>query len=71
MPPPILTEEIISHSTNVHVIPASAEIAYRCKLLRTGTLVSLSGSLVEAVATDWEGGGTYSAVLTPEMVPAN
>jgi hypothetical protein len=48
MPPPIPTEETTSHSTNVHVIPASAEIASRCKSLRTGTLVHLSGNLVEA-----------------------
>jgi hypothetical protein len=48
MPPPIAKEEIISHSTNVHVIPATEEIASRCESLRTGTLVHLSGDLVEA-----------------------
>ena len=48
MPPPIAKEEIISHSTNVHVIPATEEIASRCKSLRTGALVHLSGDLVEA-----------------------
>ena len=48
MPPPIAKEEIVSHSTNVHVIPATEEIASRCESLRTGTLVHLSGDLVEA-----------------------
>ena len=48
LPPPIPKEEIISHSTNVHVIPATAAIAAQCKSLRTGELVHLSGDLVEA-----------------------
>lgn len=47
---PIPREEIISHSTNLHVIPATHEIESRCKLLRAGTLVHLSGDLVEATA---------------------
>jgi hypothetical protein len=48
LPPPIPKEEIISHSTNVHVIPATAAIASQCKSLRTGELVHLSGDLVES-----------------------
>lgn len=47
-PPPIPKEEIVSHSTNVHIIPSTSEIASRCKSLRTGSLVHLSGDLVEA-----------------------
>ena len=50
MPPPILQEEIISHSTNLHVIPSTREIDSRCKSLRAGALVHLSGDLVEATA---------------------
>jgi hypothetical protein len=50
MPPPIAQEEIIAHSTNLHVIPATPEIASRCKSLRAGALVHLSGDLVEATA---------------------
>ena len=50
MPPPISKDEIISHSTNLHVIPATPEIASQAKSLRTGTLVHLSGDLVEATA---------------------
>jgi hypothetical protein len=46
--PPITPEEIVSHSTNVHIIPSSFAIAVRCKSLRTGTVVHLSGDLVEA-----------------------
>jgi hypothetical protein len=50
LPGPLPKEEIISHSTNVHVIPATPEIAARCKSLRSGELVHLSGDLVEADA---------------------
>ena len=48
MPPPIPKDEIVSHSTNVHIIPATSEIASRCKSLRTGAIVHMSGDLVEA-----------------------
>ena len=61
MPPPIAKEEIISHSTNVHVIPASPQIAAECKSLRTGALVHLSGDLVEATAP---GLGTWRSSLS-------
>jgi hypothetical protein len=46
--PPISREQIISHSTNVHIIPATKAIAARCKSLRAGSLVQLNGDLVEA-----------------------
>ena len=46
--PPIPKEQIISHSTNVHIIPATLAIASRCKSLRAGSLIHLSGDLVEA-----------------------
>ena len=46
--PPIPKEEIISHSTNVHIIPSTPAIASMCKSLRAGSLVRLSGDLVEA-----------------------
>jgi hypothetical protein len=48
--PPIPQEQIISHSTNLHVIPSTREIESRCKSLRAGALVHLSGDLVEATA---------------------
>jgi hypothetical protein len=46
--PPIPTPEIISHSTNVHIIPSTPAIAAQCKSLRTGALIHLTGDLVEA-----------------------
>jgi hypothetical protein len=52
MPPPISKDEIISHSTNMHIIPSSPAIASRCKSLRTGALVHFEGDLVEAIAPD-------------------
>jgi hypothetical protein len=48
LPPPIPAEEIVSHSANMHIIPATPEIASRCKSLRAGSLVHLVGDLVEA-----------------------
>ena len=48
MPPPIPAEEIVSHSANMHIIPATPAIASRCKSLRAGSLVHLVGDLVEA-----------------------
>jgi hypothetical protein len=53
-PPPISEEQIICHSTNVHVIPSNAEIASRCKSLRAGTIVHLAGLLVEASGPEIE-----------------
>lgn len=50
LPAPLPKDEIISHSTNVHVIPATPAIAAQCKSLREGALVHLSGDLVEASA---------------------
>src|SRR3954463_4552714 len=41
LPPPIPLPDIISHSANIHVVPATPEIASRCKSLRPGTLVHL------------------------------
>jgi hypothetical protein len=61
MPPPIPKEEIISHSTNVHIIPSTSAIASRCKSLRTGSLVHLSGELVEATGP---GIGTWRSSLS-------
>jgi hypothetical protein len=51
-PPPIPKEQIVSRSTNVHVIPATPEIASFCKSLRRGELVRLEGTLVEATGPE-------------------
>jgi hypothetical protein len=48
LPSPIPPDQIVSYSTNLHVIPATEEIARRCKSLRAGALVHLGGELVEA-----------------------
>ena len=46
--PPIPNDQIICHSTNVHIIPSTPAIASMCKSLRAGSLVHLTGDLVEA-----------------------
>jgi len=48
LPPPIPKEQIIVHSTNLHVIPATPAVASFCKSLRQGELIHLKGTLVEA-----------------------
>src|ERR1044072_8968357 len=49
---PIPKDQIISHSTNLHVIPASAAVASFCKSVRQGELVHLEGELVEATGPE-------------------
>ncbi|HEV3410629.1 MAG TPA: hypothetical protein VG095_10060 [Chthoniobacterales bacterium] len=56
LPPPIPREEIVRHSTNLHVIPRNHEVAKACAGLRVGELVRLEGVLVEATGpkvTTW------------------
>jgi hypothetical protein len=52
LPPPIPREQIVSHSTNLHVIPATLAVASFCKSLRQGELVHLEGELVEATGPE-------------------
>ncbi len=52
LPPPIPKEEIIRHSTNVHIIPADRAIARACKSLRAGELIRFEGQLVEATGAE-------------------
>ena len=59
--PPIPKNQIISHSTNIHVIPSTTAIASQCKSLRTGSLVHLRGELVEATGP---GIGTWRSSLS-------
>jgi hypothetical protein len=61
LPPPIAQNEIISHSTNVHIIPATPELKKRAEALRAGVLVHLSGELVEA---NGPGIGTWRSSLS-------
>ena len=60
-PPPIPKDQIISHSTNLHVIPATPAIASFCKSLRQGELVHLDGELVEATGPEI---GTWRSSLS-------
>lgn len=60
--PPIPQGEIISHSTNVHVIPATATVDSFCRSLRQGALIHLEGELVEA--TGPEIGSVWRSSLT-------
>ena len=48
LPPPIPQEEIVRHSTNIHIIPENDKIASACESLRGGELIHLEGELVEA-----------------------
>ncbi len=61
LPPPIAPDQIVSHSTNLHVIPANDEVARHCRVLRTGALVHLSGELVEARGAEL---GTWRSSLS-------
>jgi len=60
-PPPIPKDQIISHSTNLHVIPATPAIASFCTSLRQGELVHLDGELVEATGPEI---GTWRSSLS-------
>lgn len=60
-PLPISQEDIIAHSTNMHIIPSNPAIAAKCKSLRTGMLVHLDGDLVEASAPSYS---TWRSSLT-------
>ena len=48
LPPPIPATDIVTHSANMHIIPATPAVEARCKSLRAGSLVHLIGDLVEA-----------------------
>ena len=59
--PPLAPDQITSHATNLHLIPANNAIASRCKSLYTGELIHLSGVLVEATGP---GIGTWRSSLS-------
>jgi hypothetical protein len=50
--PPIPVSEIVRHSANMHMIPSSPEIEERLERLRTGSVVSLRGKLVQVDSSD-------------------
>lgn len=47
MPPPVPELQIISHSSNMHMIPAKKSIARALKKLREGDIITLRGYLVD------------------------
>lgn len=49
---PIPRKDIISHSTNMHILPANDEVARRIKDVRAGHVIHLKGKLVGIVARD-------------------
>jgi hypothetical protein len=49
---PIPKQEIITHSSNMHLIPANSEIRSKIKQARKGSLVKFSGYLVKVVCDD-------------------
>ncbi len=59
--PPIAREEIISHATNLHLIPSTPALAKRCRGLRAGELIHLRGLLVEATGPEI---GTWRSSLS-------
>ncbi len=49
---PISTAEVITHSANMHMIPATPDVEEELKDLRRGDVVDLSGYLVEVKGND-------------------
>ena len=53
--PPIQPSEIVEHSANMHMIPASDEIKSRLDKVREGQVVAITGYLVRVQAPDgWQ-----------------
>jgi hypothetical protein len=50
--PPIPAGEIVTHSANMHLIPATGSVAKRLSSVRTGNLVHFKGYLVRVEAPD-------------------
>ena len=60
---PIPREEIETHSANMHMVPADALIQRQLEQVRPGQVVTISGQLIEAQATD---GWRWRSSLTRE-----
>jgi hypothetical protein len=58
---PLPSEEIVSHSANIHVIPSTAEIKKQLRALRSGDIAELDGDLVEVQTAD---GGKWTSSLS-------
>lgn len=60
---PIPRREIETHSANMHMVPATADVERALKALRPGQTVRISGYLIEALAPD---GWRWRSSLTRE-----
>jgi hypothetical protein len=58
---PIPRQELESHSANMHMVPANAQVAHALKRVRAGDVVTLDGLLVEA---DKPGGWRWRSSMT-------
>lgn len=58
---PLEQDQLESHSANVHTIPATAAIEHQLAALHAGDVVTLTGMLVQARATD---GWTWTSSLS-------
>lgn len=76
--PPIPQQEIVTHSANMHMIPADAGVAKQLAGVRRGSIVELEGQLVWIKANDgWQwrssltradsGNGACEVVLVESM----
>jgi hypothetical protein len=64
-PPPLAKKEIISHSGNMHLIPANLTILNQIKKVRPGQVVELEGYLVSVRAEDgWRWNSSLSRTDT-------
>jgi hypothetical protein len=71
LPPPIPKEQIISHSTNLHVIPATKAVASFCKSLRQASSSISRASWSRRPVRRAAPGAAPSAGRTAETAPAN
>ena len=49
---PIPEDEVVSHSANMHIIPADAQVRRALKRIVEGDVVTIDGELVQLAATD-------------------
>lgn len=59
--PPISEREVMTHSGNMHIIPANRHVADNLNSVREGQLIHLKGYLVDATATN---GFTWNTSLS-------
>ena len=65
LPPPLAKKEIISHSGNMHLIPANNTILNQIRKVRPGQVVELEGYLVSVRAEEgWNWNSSLSRIDT-------